>query len=162
MNTDNYATVTETVTFGSGAPFWVRGWFYLSALPAGGNGMELMRTTLAAVLNGDYVFSFAAQTTIYSQFANAMMATSPVPATTWFCLIFNVVPSSTTAGSLELSCDVPTTVLANTRTEAATMSLAELSIGMGFSSTNVVTSNPAIDLYLDDVIVHSAAVTCAD
>lgn len=160
--TNSYQTLNETRTVTSGATtFWIRGWFWLSALPAGANGMELISAERPSTA-GDYVFVFSDSTHIYTQFANASRtAMTTVPIGSWFCVIFKVVRSTGATGLLALSGDAPALTLANVQTDAAPP-MTVVTIGIGFSAGNVPVPQPALDLWVDDVIAHPAPVTCAD
>jgi hypothetical protein len=161
-NTSNYQTLNETKTVPGSTTFWLRGWFWLSALPATGNGMELVSAEQSGV-GGDYVFVFSDSTHVYTQFGNASQ-TSPttVPIGSWFCVIWKVVRSTTTTGALELSGDAPLLSLPNVKTDSATAPMNVITIGMGFASSNTPAAQPALDLWIDDVIVDDAPLTCAD
>lgn len=161
-NTGSYQTMSETKTISAGATtFWIRGWFWLSALPATGNGMELI-TAERPSSAGDYVFVFSDSTHVYSQFGGtSQIAMTTVPVGSWFCAIFKVVRSTSTTGSLELSGDAPSLLLSNTKTDAA-QAMTTINIGIGISSTNNPLAQPAFDLWIDDVIVHTSAVTCTE
>ncbi|HSD89566.1 MAG TPA: hypothetical protein VLB44_18675 [Kofleriaceae bacterium] len=161
-NSGSYQTMSETKTITNGATtFWIRGWFWLGALPALGNGMELI-TAERPGSAGDYVFVFADSTHVYSQFGGASVTTATtMPVGSWFCAIFKVARSTSSSGSLELSGDAPSLVLANTKTDAA-QAMTTINIGIGFASSNNPVAQPAFDLWIDDVIVHSSAVTCAE
>lgn len=146
----------------AGNTFWIRGWFWLSALPTGGNGMELMSAERPGT-GGDYVFVFRDATHIYTQFGGASDITpTTVPIGSWFCLVSKIVRSATATGSLELSGDVPLLTLANVVTDSATTPISIVAIGIGFANSNVPDAQPALDLWIDDVIVHTAPLTCAD
>lgn len=156
-----YKFISDTKTVMTASTFWVRGWFWISALPAGTNGLELITAELPGDA-GDYVFVRSNRTTVYSQFQdNSTSTTTTVPTASWFCVVFKVVRSTTTSGSLEMSGDVPTTALANARTDG-TPAMTHINLGIGFSGSNVGTAQPALDLWIDDVIIHTEAVTCAD
>nr|MBA3542486.1 hypothetical protein [Deltaproteobacteria bacterium] len=63
--------------------------------------------------------------------------------------------------ALELSGDVPTLSLSNVTTDSTTpMSL--VAFGIGFANGNAPVAQPALDLWVDDVIVDMAPMTCAD
>jgi hypothetical protein len=159
---NSYQSLFQSQTIMTSTTFWIRAWFWLSALPATGNGMELI-TAERPGSNGDYVFIFADSTHIYTQFGNdSSMTTSPAPVGGWFCVVWKVVRSSTTTGSLDLTGDLGTLSLPNVVTDSATMPMTVLTIGMGFAASNVPSAQPALDLWIDDVIAHSGPVTCAD
>jgi len=157
---DSYANATRPVP--AAKTFWIRSWFWLSALPAGANGMELLVAEQIGVgPMGDYIFLFANETHVYSQFESSSMITNPVTVGNWFCLVFQVVLSPTTTGSLDITGAV-TSSLPNVRTDDATTPVSLLAWGIGFSGNNVPDAQPALDLWIDDVIVHSAPVACTD
>ncbi len=85
-----------------------------------------------------------------------------VPTGSWFCVVWKVVRSTSTSGSLETSGDVPALALANIQTDSASSPMTVLTLGLGFASSNTPSAQPALDLWVDDVIAHSAPVTCAD
>ena len=159
---NRYVSLDETKTITAGATtFWVRAWLWLSALPAGGNGLELI-TAERPGSAGDYVFVFSNRTSVYTQFGSqSMNSTSLIPVGSWFCAIFKVVRSTGNTGSLDLSGTGPMIPLPNVQTDAA-QPMQIITIGIGFSGSNVPDPQPALDLWVDDVIVHTSAVTCAD
>lgn len=159
---NSYQSLFESQTIMTSTTFWVRGWFWLSALPATGNGMELI-TAERPGSNGDYVFIFSDSTHLYTQFGNdSMMTSSPAPVGSWFCVVWKVVRSSTATGSLDLTGDLGALSLPSVVTDSSTMPMTILTIGMGFAGSNTPSAQPAIDLWIDDIIVHSGPVTCAD
>ena len=161
-STNSYISIGETKTLAGPTTFWVRGWFWLAALPAAGNGMELI-TAERSGSGGDFVFVFSASTHIYTQFGDASwQGPAPVPVGSWFCLVFKVVRSTTTTGALELSGDVPMLSLPNVITDSATTPIDIITLGMGFATGNTPSPQPALDLWIDDVIVDDAPLTCAD
>jgi len=161
-NTGSYHSIYETQTVASNInPFWVRGWLWLSALPAFDNGLELI-TAEAPSAAGDYVFVHADSTKVYSQYDAQIMSTSTlVPTGQWFCLIWKVTRNTGTSGSLELTGDV-TVSLPNAKTDSTANPMQVVVFGLGYSSTNVPVPQPAQDLWIDDVIVSATAVTCDD
>ncbi|NVB83606.1 MAG: hypothetical protein HOV81_34850 [Kofleriaceae bacterium] len=159
----DYQTLRETTTITSGATtFWVRAWFWLSALPAGGNGLELV-TAERPGSAGDYLFVFSDRTALYTQFvAASQTAMATVPTGTWFCAVWKVVRATNATGSIALSGDAPAITLANTTTDSATLPMTVVNLGIGFSGTNLPVAQPALDLWIDDVIAHSSPVGCTD
>jgi hypothetical protein len=161
-NTSSYQTLNETKTIAGSTTFWVRAWFWLSALPASNNGMELISAEQSGV-GGDYVFVFSDSTHIYTQFGNdSTVSMTTVPIGSWFCVVWKVVRSTTMTGSLDLAGDVPMLSLPNVKTDSATAPMDVITIGMGFASSNTPSAQPALDLWIDDVIVDGAPLTCAD
>ena len=163
-NTSSYTNMWESKTIMTSTTFWVRGWFWLSALPASGNGLELI-TAERPGNNGDYVFVFSNATHIYAQYGSGSsdITMTAVPVGSWFCVVWKVVRSTTTTGSLELTSDtLPQLSLPNVQTDSATLPMTILVFGMGFADSNTPSAQPAIDLWIDDIIAHDAPVTCAD
>lgn len=162
-NQSNYTSIFESQTLASDPPtFWVRAWFYLSALPAGDNGMELITAERPGDA-GDYVFVRRTRTSLYTQYSgDVRTAMAPAPVASWFCAVFEVVRDTGAAGSLGLSGDLPALTLDSTQTDSASAPMQVVTLGAGFSSSNVTDAQPAFDLWIDDVIIHSAPITCSD
>ncbi len=162
-NTNNYHGLSEARTLSTGiTTFWVRAWLRMSALPATGNGMEIL-TAETPSADGDFVFVRDDHMSVYSQYGGGTrMNAAPPPIGTWFCLIFKIVRSTAPTGSLELTGDVPPISMTNAITDDAAIPMSLVNFGIGFASGNTPSAQPAIDVWVDDVIVHSAAVTCAD
>jgi hypothetical protein len=156
---DSYTLLAEEMTLMTASTLWIRSWLWLSALPAGANGLELVAAQTPGA-GGDYLFVFSDQTHVYSQYAG-LNDVSPVtvPTGVWFCAVFKIVRATTPTGSLEASGDVPLLVLPNAATDGVPP-LQYITIGLGFAGTNVVVPQPALDLWIDDVIIDDAPVTC--
>jgi hypothetical protein len=157
-----YRGLLEDRTFATaGTAIWMRGWFWLDALPAGDNGMELVTVERVGVA-GDFVFVRSNRTTVYSQFDGQVRSVdAPAPVGSWFCVVFEIVRSTTSTGSLSVTGDLPNVALGSVTTDGA-QAINVATFGAGFASSNVTSAQPALDLWIDDVIVHSAPVTCAD
>jgi hypothetical protein len=162
-NSSGYAQIGESQTLATlSADLWVRAWFFLPALPAPTNRMELISIEQNGGGLGDYLFALATDARIYSQFDGMItMTPSPPPTNTWVCAVFHVVRSAT-SGQLDLAGDLGTLSLPGTITDDSGKPLHDLWLGIGFASGNVNATQPAIDVWLDDVIVNSAPVTCAE
>jgi hypothetical protein len=161
-NTGSYTTLRETRTITIGGTFWVRAWFWLSALPAGQNGLELI-TAERPGSAGDYLFVRSDRTSVYSQFAdNSQSSMTTLPTGTWVCTIWKVVRSTSATGSLTLSGDAPAITFSNAVTDSTAMPMTVVTMGLGFSGTNVPVAQPALDLWIDDVIADSSPVSCTD
>jgi hypothetical protein len=158
------ATVAETRTFATAtSTLWVRAWFWLSSLPADTNALELasVEQTMGGV--GDYLFARSNTTQVYSDFDFQISGTGvAAPTDGWFCVVWTITRSTTKTGELDLSSDVlPMIALHNTVTDAQP-SIGRLRLGLNFASTNVKVDQPAIEAWVDDVIVDPHPVTCAD
>jgi hypothetical protein len=152
--------IAETQTFAGGAaPFWVRVWVRFGAHADVKNNLELLsadQSTMGGL--ADYLFAEANSTDLYSQFDNR---TQPlpvaIPLNTWTCLIWYVAPD---AGNMHLDGDLGSSSYSGVANGSPPVSV--IVIGPNLSSTNVVVDQPAFEVWLDDVIVNHAAVTCAD
>ena len=162
MGTMSYQMMGENRVV-PGGTLWARLWVRLVGLPAGTNGMELISAVQTAGAMGDYVFIHNYAATLYTQFAGPARDTStPPPANTWFCIVLQLVRDTGTAGSLALTSDVLAPIsIPSVQTDAAPP-ISVLYFGLGFATTNTKVDQPAVDVWIDDVIVHSAPVTCAD
>ena len=157
----------EDATFTGGTiptTFYVRAWLYLPTLPAPNNHLELISVeSQAASSLGDYTFTYSNNSALYTQEDQQSQLTGVAPPTNmWFCIVMRIT-RSTTAGSLALTSDVlPATSLNNVITEDNANPLHDVHIGLGYAGTNVVTAQPAMDAWVDDVIVDPNPLTCAD
>jgi hypothetical protein len=160
--TDSYHSLYESATVTANInPFYVRAWLWLSALPATNNAMELI-TAERPGSAGDYVFVHSDRTAVYSQYDTTIMNTTTlIPTGGWFCLVWKVTRDTGTAGRLDLTGDV-TVSLVGSKTDSSATPMQYVTIGLGYSGTNVATAQPAQDLWIDDVIVAGTAVTCSD
>lgn len=161
-NTGSYQAIFQSQTVTANInPFWVRAWLYLSARPAFDNAMELI-TAERPGSAGDYVFVHDDRTNVYSQYDLSIMNTfTLVPEAQWFCLVWKVTRDTGNAGALELSGEVDV-ALTGHQTDSSTNTMQYVTIGIGYSSTNVPVAQPTQDLWIDDVIVSGTAVGCAD
>lgn len=163
-----FSEIDETKTLsGASVPptFYVRAWFFLSGLPAGNNRMEAISIVSATPSSiGDYTFIHSNDTVIYTQ-ADALNALAgvPPPTNTWFCVVFQVTRGTTSNGSLALTSDVvPSLALSDAITDSDATPIQHIGFGIGFAGTNVFNPQPALDLWIDDVIVDTQPLTCAD
>lgn len=166
VNQEAYSQLGERTTLAGATPpvtFYVRAWFLLGARPAGANHMEAISiepATSAPV--ADYSFVYADDVALYAQGSDATrLAGVAAPVNTWFCLVMKVVRDPS-AGQLTLTSDVVPTISLTAQTDATATPIRVISFGAGFSGTNVVDPQPALDLWFDDVIVDPQPVTCAD
>jgi hypothetical protein len=145
--------------------FWVRGWFLMTDLPAGANAMELLSAEqTTSPRDGLYVFVRSDRTSLFNQFDGASAShTTPVPVGTWFCLVWRVSRATMATGVLSLSGTAvePAIMLTDTTTDSAPPVLG-LSFGIHLPGIHVGVPQPALDVWIDDVIVHSGPVTCDD
>lgn len=156
--------LTETRTLaGPAVDIWVRAWFRLSALPAAMNEMEVLAMEqTSSPFDGNYVFVLSDQVGIYSYdglYAGTQLA---LPLDTWFCVLWRVRRSTTNGGIIEVEGDLFDQLsMMNGQTEGVPP-LGALRVGISFADANVVAPQPPLDVWVDDVIIHSTPVTCAD
>jgi hypothetical protein len=156
------AALTESRTLASSREMWVRSWLRLSALPAGTNELELIG--LAQSGSADAVHSVivrADQVGLAIRF-NGISATTNVvlPLDTWFCLVWHA-RLATNGGAMDLAGDLFDGPEIGGQTDVAPP-ISALRFGIRFASSKVTVTQPPLDVWLDDVIVHSAPVSCAD
>ncbi|HTL34092.1 MAG TPA: hypothetical protein VL326_13275, partial [Kofleriaceae bacterium] len=160
-----YAILLESQTFtATPATLWVRGWFRLSALPAGNNGMELIFAGQnPQPQQGDYVFMHAGDLGLYDQFDGTIMNNATVPPlNTWFCVVFQVTLATTATGVMKMTSDSQPPVTLNNVVTQSSPPIDLLQIGIGYASGNVNVSQPATDMWMDDILVSGSTLTCAD
>jgi hypothetical protein len=156
------AMLAESRTLATSRELWVRGWFRLSALPADGNELEvigLAQTVADAAVHS--VFVRADQVGFTLQSGISASTSIVLPAETWFCLVWHVRLSATD-GALDLTGDLfegPSATGGQTDTNPP---IEVLRLGARFEPSQVTVNQPALDVWLDDVIVHSAPISCAD
>jgi hypothetical protein len=162
VDVGGHATLTEVQTFATSAPFWVRAWVNIGALPAAGNHLEIMSAEQTQTPSlGDYVFFEADKVDVYSQFTDGIQGTATGAATNaWICLVWHVVPA-TSAGELVLTGDIATPLTYTGATDG-TPKIAQIVIGLQFAGSNVTVAQPALDMWIDDIIINHAAVSCSD
>ncbi|MEO6774916.1 MAG: hypothetical protein ABI467_18250 [Kofleriaceae bacterium] len=154
------ALIAESTTFATGtAPFWVRVWVRFGAHADVQNHLELLSADqFAGGGHGDYLFAEADETALYSQFDDRTSALPvPIPLDTWTCLIWHVAPDD---GVMDLGGDLGSASYSGITNGEPPLSI--LGIGPNLDPTNVAVDQPMFEVWLDDVIVHHAAVTCAD
>lgn len=145
--------------------FYVRAWYYLSALPAGTNRMEAIAIEpIASNPTADYTFIHPDAVVLYTQSDDrSRMGAVAAPVNTWFCLDMKVTRDTGNAGELALTSDaVPSITLGNAKTDSTTTPIKFVFFGIGCAATNVDNAQPAVDAWIDDVIVDPAPVTCDD
>ncbi len=156
------AMLAESRTLASSREQWVRGWFRLSALPTDGNELELIGLAQAVdAVAVHSVFVGTDQVGFTLQPGISASTTKVLPTDTWFCLVWHVRLSASD-GAMELDGDLfdgPSATGGQTDTVPP---IDVLRLGARFEASQVTASQPALDVWLDDVIVHSAPISCAD
>jgi hypothetical protein len=161
VGTTAYTTIQQTDTLALGdRTFHVRAWVRLGSLPS--NPMELIDATQPGTDNVDALFVLEDTMAVYSQFADiTRVNTAPAPVGTWFCVLWTVTRDPGTAGSISLAGDVPPAQLSNVQTDGVPP-IESLGLGIGFAGTQLMVAQPAMDIWLDDVIIDNAPLTCAE
>jgi hypothetical protein len=133
------------------------------ALPVGTNGLELLVTEqTTAMPNGDFLFIRSTHETLFSQFSNMVVSNAtPPPVDTWLCILWSVARATTAVGTIDLEADLGTLILPAQITDGVPP-ISSVGFGVGFSGPNVAAAQPALDLWIDDVIVNDTPLTCAD
>jgi hypothetical protein len=161
VGVNDYATIFDTQVLGLGEPMvYVRAYVMVSALPATNNRMELISATRSSS-GGDYLFLHDIELAVYSQYSTAIMKNGSPPATnTWLCMLWTVGRSTAATGTIALAGDPPPASV-TTQTDGSPP-INDLAFGIGYSGTNVNTAQPAMDVWIDDIIESPSPVTCAD
>jgi hypothetical protein len=163
INTDGYYMLRQYSTLPLGDPTtYVRAWVRLGSMPLNNMGLLVVEQN-GSPDNGDDLTVRPTDLAVYSQFANLSRgnATTP-PLNTWFCVLWTVTRATTATGSVVLGGDPPGKALPSVQTDDATSPLAIMDFGIGFSGTVVNTPQPALDVWMDDVIVSGAPLACSD
>jgi hypothetical protein len=170
MTTPSVAASTEAHAYiwHQGAPIttsstiWMRAWMRTDALPAGTNAVEMIALQQASAL-GNYVFVHAADTRLYDQFDNMSAQAGVAPPTdTWFCMVWKVVLSTSATGLSAFSSDVIPAMTVTGSITQGTPAIDVVAFGPYFAPTNVDVAQPGVSVWVDDVIVHTAQLTCND
>jgi hypothetical protein len=141
---------------------WLRAWMRMSALPISTNALELISLQRAGS-SGNFVFSRAANTQLYHQFDNrSASAGVGLPLDTWFCLVWRVTVATNNLGSSDLTSDVVPMIAISSSTTQGPQAVNFAGFGPFFSASNVDVAQPAITVWIDDVIIHDQAVSCSD
>jgi hypothetical protein len=153
--------IVETATLGSSnAPINLRVFARFGSLPV--NHMGLVGA--AQVSDdpfADGVYETSGGLTVYSEFSNTSVESmvQPTPGD-WTCVTFGIVRADDATGSLILGGD-GSAELDDVATDGVPR-LAAAGVGIAFASSTDVDAEPALDLWIDDVIVANAPLTCAD
>jgi hypothetical protein len=158
--TDGTRADDNQVLSAVGNTVWIRAWMRLSALPAGNHPMQLIAIEQGGGSGaGDYLFIRSNATELYAQFSSdGIQALTPPPVNTWFCAIWRITLGTGTSGSMSLSGDLPLLDLPNIATQGGSP-VTRLEFGPYFDS-GTSTSQPALDMWLDDILVDANPLTC--
>lgn len=150
----------QTLALGS-TTFYVRAFVRFSDLPAGTNRIEIMRASETQTAREDAVFLMPASLALYNQWIDGTRYNNSLPpANTWLCLLWRVTRATTATGSMDLGGDVATASYANIQTEGPTLDV--MLFGLSLYGGNQADPQPALDIWLDDLLVDDAPLTCSD
>ncbi len=155
------ATLSESRTLASSRELWVRGWFRLSALPASGNELDviaLAQSTAADAAHSVFVAADQVGFRLPSGIAASTMIALPID--TWFCLVWHVRLAAS-GGAVDLSGELFDGGSATGGQTDTVPPISVLRLGIRFAAPQVTVQQPPLDLWLDDVLVDSAPLTCA-
>ncbi|HEY3807226.1 MAG TPA: hypothetical protein VGL61_31710 [Kofleriaceae bacterium] len=156
------AIVTETTTFvaSSSTTFYVRAFARMSAIPDDNLGLIETDQT-SGMPDGDGVFATSSGLTVFSQFSEKSRDAGFTPMDgAWTCLVWTVVRATDATGSLVLDGDA-TASLTNVQTDG-NPPIDEMDVGIELAGPTDTVLQPAIDVWIDDVIVAASPLTCAD
>jgi hypothetical protein len=154
--------VVESSTFGdAAAPIYIRAFVRLGSIPVDHMGVIEVSQTATGAPNTDGVFETATGLVVYSQFTETSYETMFQPALdAWTCLVFEIIRAADSTGKLTLTGD-DSGELDNVQTDG-TPPLGALQLGIAFANSTDTDFQPALDLWIDDVIVANALVSCTD
>jgi hypothetical protein len=156
---NRYVVLGQTTTLATPGVVHVRAWIRLSALPL--DNMELI-TAAQPSANEDALFVVPGALAVYAQWNDVSVDNgTPPPTGTWMCVLWTVTRATTNTGILSLAGDPPGVTMTNEKTDGMPP-VSEMDFGPGFSSTSVTVTQPALDVWFDDVIISTTPVTCAD
>lgn len=158
----SHAGIYQTDTLAIGSPtFYVRAYMRFSAVAATNNRMELMYISEQTNGREDAVFLEDAGLALYNQWSDNTVFNGAVPPTnTWLCVLWRVTRATTTTGSMALSGDVPLASQPNIQTEGPPVDV--MGVGVHLYAANQGSPQPALDLWIDDVLIDASPLTCSD
>jgi hypothetical protein len=163
IGVDGYFQLQQTATLALGDPtIYVRAWVRLGSMPLNNMGFIAVEQ-MGTPDNEDSLTVRPTDLAVYSQFSQQSNGNHVAPPlNTWFCVLWTVTRSTGTTGSIMLAGDPPGVPLNSVQTDDASSPIKIMDFGIAFSGSVVTTAQPALDLWVDDVIVNGSAVTCAD
>jgi hypothetical protein len=159
---DNYVDLSNSTTLAFGDPtLYVRAWIRSTSYPL--NNMGMIAADQAGTSAKEVaVFFLPNALGVFSQFDNGSRnnLTQP-PLNTWFCVIWQLTRAATATGTLAITGDQPPAMLTGHITDGSPP-ISELSMGIHFAGSSVSVAQPAMDIWIDDVIASPTPVSCAD
>jgi hypothetical protein len=160
-NIGDTARLTETATIALGTSVYVRAFMRFGALPAVNNYGPILSVAENVGDFEDSVLLRATSLDIYNQWSDTAASNGAAPPLdTWLCVLWSVTRATTTTGAITLGGDLAPATLANVQTDGPP--LTWLVVGITFYAPEQPSSQPAIDLWVDDVLVSDAPLSCTD
>jgi hypothetical protein len=162
----NGAQIGESATFPTvnNAPtFWVRAWFLVPQAPAAGNDVRILVTDNEASTQGMGVNLSATRLALqdYIGSAPASDSTSAPTFGSWSCLVWRIDVSTSATGAISLSgVNVPTVAPISSAITEPTNGLDQIRFGPFYGS--LPAAQPAFDVYVDDILIDTKPLTCAE
>jgi hypothetical protein len=154
QNTDPWITSASQV--------WMRAFVRVGSLPEATNALEVLSLEQSGGM-GDAVFLRMQAVEIYTQFEGRTIGTNVAPVNTWFCLVWHVTLSPNLAGTMKLTSDMLSPIEMLNATTQGTPPADLISFGPYYSASNADVAQPAMEVWMDDVIVDDVGpLTCAD
>jgi len=158
-NVGSRALINQASTLPS--PIYVRAFVRLTAVAALNNRIELMLVAENTTNQENAVMLMNNGLAVYNQWTDGTINNAALPPTnTWLCLTWHVARATTATGSLTLAGDVPPAGLSNVPTDGPALEV--MGFGLVLYGQNQPSAQSALDLWLDDLIVDDAPVTCSD
>jgi thrombospondin type 3 repeat protein len=160
------AQLGESATFPTvnNAPtFWVRTWFLVPAAPASGNDVRLFVTDNAASTKGMGVNVNATRLALQDYIGSSPESDSTTAPTfgSWSCFVWRIDVSATTTGSVSLTgVNIPAVAPIVSAVTEPPNNLTQLRVGPFLPS--VASAQPTYDVYVDDILVDTKPLTCAE
>jgi hypothetical protein len=158
----SHEAIYQTETLAIGSPtFYVRAFVRFSVLAATNNRMELIY--ISEQTNGfeDAVFLEDSGLALYNEWSDATVFNGSIPPTnTWLCVTWRVTRATDLSGSMALAGDVPPASQPNIQTEGPTVDA--MGFGVHLYGPNQGSPQPALDMWLDDVLIDASPLACSD
>jgi hypothetical protein len=132
----------------------------VSALPANPNALELILFYVpvanieVSMFGGIRLSRSTASSTVLSA-----TSASPLPVDTWVCLLWSVTRATTATGQVALAGDIGPVIRDDVQTDSVP-GLGALSVGLHWFGSNLTATQPAYELWIDDILIDDAPLTC--
>jgi hypothetical protein len=161
-NTDLRASITDTSVIALGsAELHVRMFMRFAGVPATNNEGPILSTAESVTDFENSIILRPAELALYNQWNDSSTGNAmPVPTDTWLCVLLTLDRSTTTSGALALGGDVAPITMPNIQTDGPP--LTWLSFGIIMYAARVQANQPALDVWMDDLLVADTELSCSD